>query len=198
MNHRDFERLLSALLDADRESELLGAAPGCSPAEAEQARRKWLDALGALMNEVSTLAAERGKGGERERAIEECAHAVEYLAARTSREDEEQRAWLEAWGRAAETIRHLASPRCACGAGASIPARTQRTHTREKCWDVNVDTREVTFLAPASPAPPRADEKCAACGNYEVHPLHVGTYGVAGRHAFRAASPAPRAPGDET
>ena len=155
MSLREFERLLSALLDADRESELLGQAPGCSPAEAEQARRKWLDALGALMNEVSALAAERGEGGEREARIAALRHVTHR--------------------------NHRFSTGCdACMSAASFLG-------------------DSVLAAPAPSAPPRADEPLGTCmtaTGKEPHtrcPECVGWTPVAA-----AASPAPRAPGDET
>lgn len=82
---REFERLLSALIDADRESELLGAAPGCSPAEAEVARKKWLDAHGALLAEVRELRAppEASPATARELGSDlcvECKHPIHWHA----------------------------------------------------------------------------------------------------------------------
>jgi hypothetical protein len=74
------------------------------------AARNALPALIAEVRRLRSAALRREERDPRLAALEEAARVVDGLAAHTSREDEEQRAWLYAYAKAAAAIRALSSP----------------------------------------------------------------------------------------
>lgn len=95
------EPAYAALLAEVRASR---AAPPATPGDEDPVD---LDTLHPSTAPILPLAA---PGDERARALEEAARAVDYLAAHTSREDEEQIIRLEAYTEAAGRIRALSRP----------------------------------------------------------------------------------------
>jgi hypothetical protein len=79
-------------------------------AEFIAAARTAVPALVAEVRRLRSAALRREERDPRLAALEEAARVVDGLAAHTSREDEEQRAWLYAYAKAAAAIRALSSP----------------------------------------------------------------------------------------